>query len=88
MCPSRAPGGYGRDFAGRSQKVFLIDEPLAAAIGAGLPIGEASGNMIVDIGGGAAEAAVISLGGVVVHFSARVGKQAGRGHCQPYQKAS
>ena len=53
--------------------MFLIDEPLAAAIGAGLPIGEASGNMIVDIGGGAAEAAVISLGGVVVHFSARVG---------------
>lgn len=56
-----------------AKKVFLIDEPLAAAIGAGLPIGEASGNMIVDIGGGAAEAAVISLGGVVVHFSARVG---------------
>lgn len=56
-----------------AKKVFLIDEPLAAAIGAGLPIGEASGNMIVDIGGGAAEAAVISLGGVVVHYSARVG---------------
>lgn len=56
-----------------AKKVFLIDEPLAAAIGAGLPIGEASGNMIVDIGGGAAEAAVISLGGVVVHHSARIG---------------
>lgn len=56
-----------------ARAVYLIDEPLAAAIGAGLPIGEASGNMIVDIGGGAAEAAVISLGGVVVHQSARVG---------------
>ncbi len=56
-----------------ARKVFLIDEPLAAAVGAGLPIGEAGGNMIVDIGGGAAEAAVISLGGVVVHNSARIG---------------
>lgn len=56
-----------------ARRVHLIDEPLAAAIGAGLPIGEASGNMIVDIGGGAAEAAVISLGGVVVHRSTRVG---------------
>lgn len=56
-----------------ARKVFLIEEPLAAAIGAGLPIGEAGGNMIVDIGGGAAEAAVISLGGVVVHNSARIG---------------
>lgn len=56
-----------------ARKVYLIEEPLAAAIGAGLPIGEASGNMIVDIGGGAIEAAVISLGGVVVHKSARLG---------------
>lgn len=56
-----------------ARQVYLIDEPLAAAIGAGLPIGEASGNMIVDVGGGAAEAAVISLGGVVVHQSTRVG---------------
>jgi len=56
-----------------ARKVFLIEEPLAAAVGAGLPIGEAGGNMIVDIGGGAAEAAVISLGGVVVHNSARIG---------------
>lgn len=56
-----------------ARRVYLIDEPLAAAIGAGLPIGEASGNMIVDIGGGAAEAAVISLGDVVVHQSARIG---------------
>src|SRR3989338_7018208 len=56
-----------------ARSVYLIDEPLAAAIGAGLPIGEPGGNMVVDIGGGAAEAAVISLGGVVVHDSARVG---------------
>ena len=56
-----------------AQHAYLIDEPLAAAIGAGIPIAEASGNMILDIGGGAAESAVISLGGVVVHKSARVG---------------
>lgn len=51
---------------------YLIDEPLAAAIGAKLPIAAASGNMIIDIGGGSAESAVISLGGVVVHKSVRV----------------
>src|SRR3990167_8192213 len=51
---------------------YLIDEPLAAAIGAGIPVSAPSGNMIVDIGGGAAEAAVISLGGVVVHKSVRI----------------
>lgn len=51
---------------------YLIDEPLAAAIGAKVPIAAPSGNMILDIGGGAAEAAVISLGGVVAHKSVRV----------------
>ncbi len=51
---------------------YLIDEPVAAAIGAKIPIANPSGNMIVDIGGGSTEAAVISLGGVVVHRSARV----------------
>lgn len=51
---------------------YLIEEPLAAAIGAKIPIAQASGNMIVDIGGGSTEAAVISLGGVVVHKSARI----------------
>src|SRR3972149_1260610 len=51
---------------------YLIDEPLAAAIGAGIPVSAASGHMIVDIGGGSSEAAVISLGGVVVHKSVRV----------------
>lgn len=56
-----------------AKSAYLIDEPLAAAIGANIPIAEASGNMILDIGGGAAEAAVISLGGVVVSKSVRVG---------------
>lgn len=51
---------------------YLIDEPLAAAIGAGIPVSAPSGHMILDIGGGSAEAAVISLGGVVVHKSVRV----------------
>ncbi|KKR64712.1 MAG: Cell shape determining protein, MreB/Mrl family, partial [Candidatus Woesebacteria bacterium GW2011_GWA1_40_43] len=51
---------------------YLIDEPLAAAIGAQIPVSAPSGHMIVDIGGGSTEAAVISLGGVVIHKSARV----------------
>ncbi len=51
---------------------YLIDEPLAAAIGAGIPVSAPSGHMIVDMGGGSTEAAVISLGGVVVHKSVRV----------------
>jgi len=51
---------------------YLIDEPLAAAIGAKIPISQASGHMILDMGGGASEAAVISLGGVVTHRGARV----------------
>lgn len=59
--------------AAGARQVYLIDEPLAAAIGAGIPIAEASGNMILDIGGGSAESAVIALGGVVVHKSVRVG---------------
>jgi len=59
--------------AAGARSAYLIDEPLAAAIGAGIQIAAASGSMIVDIGGGATETAVISLGGVVVHKSARVG---------------
>lgn len=59
-----------------ARSAYLIDEPLAAAIGANIPIAEASGNMVLDIGGGAAEAAVISLGGVVVHKSVRIGGNA------------
>ncbi|MDD5455761.1 MAG: rod shape-determining protein [Candidatus Margulisbacteria bacterium] len=55
-----------------SKEVFLIEEPMAAAIGAGLPINEPNGHMIVDIGGGTTEVAVISLGGIVVSKSIRV----------------
>lgn len=55
-----------------AKTAYLINEPLAAAIGARIPIAAPSGNMIVDIGGGSTEAAVISLGGVVVHESVRV----------------
>lgn len=51
---------------------YLVDEPLAAAIGAKIPIAQAAGHMIVNIGGGSTESAVISLGGVVVHSSVRV----------------
>src|SRR6185437_16042115 len=51
---------------------YLIDEPLAAAIGARIPIAQPAGHMIVNIGGGSTESAVISLGGVVVHSSVRV----------------
>jgi len=54
------------------REVFLIEEPMAAAIGSGLPIMEATGNMIVDIGGGTTEVAVISLGGIVFAKSIRV----------------
>ncbi len=55
-----------------AREVYLIEEPMAAAIGAGLPITEASGNMIVDIGGGTTDVAVISLGGIVFAKSVRV----------------
>ena len=55
-----------------AREVYLIEEPMAAAIGAGLPITEPSGNMIVDIGGGTTEVAVISLGGIVFSKSERV----------------
>lgn len=55
-----------------AREVYLIEEPMAAAIGAGLPIREPSGNMIVDIGGGTTEVAVISLGGIVYSKSVRV----------------
>ena len=56
-----------------AREVFLIEEPMAAALGAGLPVTEASGSMIVDIGGGTTEVAVISLAGIVYSDSARVG---------------
>lgn len=56
-----------------AREVYLIEEPMAASIGAGLPITEPSGNMIIDIGGGTTEVAVISLSGVVYSNSTRVG---------------
>ena len=56
-----------------ARDAYLIEEPMAAAIGAGLPVSEPTGNMIVDVGGGTSEVAVISLGGIVVSVSLRVG---------------
>src|SRR5207248_1330581 len=56
-----------------ARRAFIIEEPMAAAIGAGLPIHEPTGNMVVDIGGGTTEVAVISLGGIVTSTSLRVG---------------
>lgn len=56
-----------------ARAAFLIEEPMAAAIGAGLPIQEPTGNMVVDIGGGTTEVAVISLGGIVTSQSIRIG---------------
>ena len=58
------------DAAG-ARRVFLVEEPVAAAIGAGLPVGEPTGSMVVDIGGGTTEVAVLSLGGVVLSTSIR-----------------
>ena len=56
-----------------ARRVFLIEEPMAAAIGAGLPVTEAKGSMVVDVGGGTTEVAVLSLGGIVYAKSVRVG---------------
>ncbi|MEY2456615.1 MAG: rod shape-determining protein MreB [Acidimicrobiaceae bacterium] len=60
-------------FAGARKDPLIIEEPMAAAIGAGLPVHEPSGNMVVDIGGGTTEVAVISLGGIVASQSVRIG---------------
>jgi rod shape-determining protein MreB len=56
-----------------ARRVYIIEEPMAAAIGAGLPVYEPTGNMVVDIGGGTTEVAIISLGGIVTSQSVRVG---------------
>ena len=61
------------EYAGARKTPFIIEEPMAAAIGAGLPVHEPTGNMIVDIGGGTTEVAVISLGGIVTSQSVRIG---------------
>jgi len=60
------------EFAGARKPVLVIEEPMAAAIGSGLPIHEPAGNMVVDIGGGTCEVAVISMGGIVASESIRV----------------
>src|SRR5215213_7216821 len=54
-----------------ARRVYIIEEPMAAAIGAGLPVHRATGNMVVDVGGGTTEVAVISLGGIVTSLSVR-----------------
>jgi rod shape-determining protein MreB len=54
-----------------ARRVYIIEEPMAAAIGAGLPVHQATGNMVVDVGGGTTEVAVISLGGIVTSLSVR-----------------
>jgi rod shape-determining protein MreB and related proteins len=59
--------------AAGARRAYIIEEPMAAAIGAGLPIHEPAGNMVVDIGGGTTEVAVISLGGIVTSSSLRIG---------------
>ena len=61
------------EYAGARKPAHIIEEPMAAAIGAGLPVHEPTGNMVVDIGGGTTEVAVISLGGIVTSQSVRVG---------------
>ena len=68
----RAPGDPGIG-GSAGARVFLIEEPMAAAIGAGLPVTEPTGSMVVDIGGGTTEVAVLSLGGIVYSRSVRVG---------------
>src|SRR5690606_29027853 len=55
-----------------ARRVYIIEEPMAAAIGAGLPVHEPTGNMVVDIGGGTTEVAIISMGGIVTSQSIRV----------------
>ena len=73
-----------------ARQAYLIEEPMAAAIGAGLPVADPTGSMILDIGGGTSEVAVISHGGIVVSESIRVGgdehDEANGAHCQPHHK--
>jgi rod shape-determining protein MreB and related proteins len=73
-----------------ARQAYLIEEPMAAAIGAGLPVAEPTGSMIVDVGGGTTEVAVISLGGIVVSQSIRVGgdelDEAIVSHCKRHYK--
>src|SRR6202049_3894286 len=61
------------EYAGARKPAYILEEPMAAAIGAGMPVHEPTGNMVVDLGGGTSEVAVISLGGMVASMSVRVG---------------
>ncbi len=70
--------------AAGARRVYLIEEPMAAAIGAGLPVMEPTGSMVVDIGGGTTEVALISLGGIVYSHSMRVGGDAMDDHIVSY----
>ena len=66
-----------------AKRVFLVEEPVAAAIGAGININKANGNLVVDIGGGTTDVAVISLGGIVESTSIKVaGDKFDEAHCQ------
>ena len=69
-----------------AREVLLLGEPMAASIGAGLPIDEEYANMIVDIGGGTTEVAIISISGVSYQRSIRVGGDEARGHCRIHEK--
>jgi rod shape-determining protein MreB len=60
-------------YAAGARKVFVLEEPMAAAIGSGMPVGEPTGNLVVDVGGGTTEVALISLGGIVTSQSIRTG---------------
>ena len=66
------------EYAGARKPAYIIEEPMAAAIGAGLPVHEPAGNMVVDIGGGTTEVAVISLGGIVASESIRIARRRAR----------
>jgi len=63
---------YDATIAAGARATYLIEEPMAAAIGAGLPVGEARGSMVLDIGGGTTEIAIFSMGGIVISRSLRV----------------
>ena len=74
------------EYAGARKPAYIIEEPMAAAIGAGLPVQEPTGNMIVDIGGGTTEVAVISLGGIVASQSVRVARRRARRRHHPVRQ--
>src|SRR6266540_3458899 len=66
-------GVFGATTRAGARSAFIIEEPMAAAIGVGMPVHEPTGNMVVDIGGGTTEVAVVALGGIVTSQSIRIG---------------